>query len=393
MNLSSLIHKGEQGQLWYDELRQTMLKLHDLPSHRGVVIYDLLTSAAGDVRELRDKLADLESLPSNDPCWNVARNNNRLPVPLPDSGNLLWDLASAVNHSRTHGDILPGDGPGSRLLGEYVRHCFATVMTDLLEHTEPAELLLAPSTTMQHVVSSRRKTEWGCMDLWKAPFPRCWVEFNNPLIIGSASVSAAAFVSLPEINTCVGALVSKKSDKKVPFSTYATGICNGVSTAEAEGCFTSKEEDLYRGALGNLWDFVTSRNVTYRYCHRKPGRVRFLEGRYQHAQGAACVAPRRVVVLGLSREVQVSEPDEQSQGEAGTRLVDRVFVPGCFHRWVYCGTCGDVHRHDLIGQNCRKCGSKVGPRANIRVEKYWHAPHWKGPEDAPVANVVRVLKT
>jgi len=34
----------------------------------------------------------------------------------------------------------------------------------------------------------------------------------------------------------------------------------------------------------------------------------------------------------------------------------------------------------------------VGPRANLRIEKYWHAPYIAGPANAPIKEVVREVR-
>jgi hypothetical protein len=72
-----------------------------------------------------------------------------------------------------------------------------------------------------------------------------------------------------------------------------------------------------------------------------------------------------------------------------SKLGYRVEVPGKFHEFVYCAKCGDLHRHDLLGQACRECGETVGPRTNVRIEKYWHHPYLAGPPGAPIKEVVR----
>ena len=80
-----------------------------------------------------------------------------------------------------------------------------------------------------------------------------------------------------------------------------------------------------------------------------------------------------------------------TNGTGSWSLQYKVLVPGTFHRCVYCAACGDVHRHDLIGQPCRNCDKQVGPHENIRVEKYWHGPHYRGPEDVETRDHVRVI--
>lgn len=138
----------------------------------------------------------------------------------------------------------------------------------------------------------------------------------------------------------------------------------------------------------NLWDFVTSRSIRYEQVERKP--IRRNSDQSQSNPGAATL-DRQVSFLYLSRDCHTTEPNG-SQVRGPVRPWDhRIEVPGTFHEFVYCAKCGDLHRHDLLGQNCRHCGEVVGPRINVRVEKYWHSPHVKGPEGTPLQEVVRDL--
>jgi hypothetical protein len=137
----------------------------------------------------------------------------------------------------------------------------------------------------------------------------------------------------------------------------------------------------------NLWDFVTSRSINYDRIKRKPARHLPDRELPQHTQGLRSQLDREVFHLYLTREMS------RAEGEHSRQLPPpwgyRVEVLGKLHHLVYCGKCGDLHRHDLLGTPCRKCGEIVGPRANVRIEKSWHHPYFVGPEGAPVKDVVR----
>ncbi len=135
----------------------------------------------------------------------------------------------------------------------------------------------------------------------------------------------------------------------------------------------------------NLWDFVTSRSIRYEHMARKP--VRQSPGTAGPPRTPSRL-DREVTFLFLSHDTKL--PTLGNGPPRTTAPWDhRVEVPGTFHEFVYCAKCGDLHRHDLLGQACRKCGETVGPRANVRVEKYWHSPYVKGPEGTPLKDVIR----
>ncbi len=164
------------------------------------------------------------------------------------------------------------------------------------------------------------------------------------------------------------------------------GIANGSAV----------ESDILKVCLRvarNLWDFVTSRSIRYEQVQRKPPR-QFNTGKGpQDLPGVQSLLDREVTLLFLSRDCK-SAGDLEQEGEAESRPLPRpwdhrVEIPGTFHELVYCAKCPRLHRHDLLGQACRKCGEIVGPRTNLRVEKIWHSPYVKGPEGTPLKNVVR----
>jgi hypothetical protein len=98
---------------------------------------------------------------------------------------------------------------------------------------------------------------------------------------------------------------------------------------------------------------------------------------------------REVFLLYLSHSSSLQDDEAKRPKPMQGGWGYRVEVPGKFHEFVYCAACGDLHRHDLLGRECRKCGKTVGPRTNLRIEKYWHHPYLAGPPDAPIKEVVR----
>jgi hypothetical protein len=140
----------------------------------------------------------------------------------------------------------------------------------------------------------------------------------------------------------------------------------------------------------NLWDFVTSRSICYEHVQRKPHRLSGkTTGRISDRQSNS---DRHVSLLFISRDSKSPANDNTAHRPPLRPWDHQIEVPGTFHEFVYCAKCGDLHRHDLLGQACRKCGEVVGPRINLRVEKYWHSPYVKGPEGTSLKNVVRDVR-
>lgn len=140
----------------------------------------------------------------------------------------------------------------------------------------------------------------------------------------------------------------------------------------------------------NLWDFVTSRSIRYEQVRRKTHR--HAKSVPQQSSVPQSKSDREVSLLFISRDSKTSASDTTTDRPPFRPWDHRIEIPGSFHEFVYCAKCGDLHRHDLLGQACRKCGELVGPRINLRVEKYWHSPYIKGPEGTPLKNVVRDLR-
>jgi hypothetical protein len=129
--------------------------------------------------------------------------------------------------------------------------------------------------------------------------------------------------------------------------------------------------------------FVTCRNIDYETVHRKNPRGK----KWKHVPESTAQRELRIIAVNRTElrpdEVLKRNTDEESS------LLYREYVPGTFHRWFYCRSCKRVHRHDLIGKECRRCKTVVGPVSNIIPKSYWHPPHWRGPDHAPEKDVVR----
>ena len=150
-----------------------------------------------------------------------------------------------------------------------------------------------------------------------------------------------------------------------------------------EGRITKECEKVAR----NLWDFVTSRSISYDHIKRKKAKHPPVGDHPQHTQGVRSQFDREVFLLYLTHEGKLSEPGDGRPRQ--TPWGCRIEVPGSFHEWVYCADCGRTHTHELLGQACRRCGEIVGPRANVLIKKHWQPPYVAGPEGAPVKDVVR----
>ena len=139
----------------------------------------------------------------------------------------------------------------------------------------------------------------------------------------------------------------------------------------------------------NLWDFVTMRSINYDRIKRKPMKHPLPGERPQHIQGLRSQLDREVFLLYLSHDGKIPDDEKRDSQPHPPQWGYRREVLGKFHEFVYCAKCGALHRPDLLGRPCRKCGDVVGPRGNIRVEKFWHRPYLVGPEGAPIKDVVR----
>lgn len=136
----------------------------------------------------------------------------------------------------------------------------------------------------------------------------------------------------------------------------------------------------------NIWDFITCRNIDYE-AQRRPAYKPDTK-QYKHLQGKNAGLLRDYRLIKVNRRVA---PYGQTEANASC-LAFRIKIPGHFRKMVYCKSCGDLHRHDLIGTPCRRCTQKVGPFSNIDIIRTWVSPHWKGPENRPIQELTRQFK-
>lgn len=281
--------------------------------------------------------------------------------------------------------------------------------SDILRSPRTRIMLLDDRTAKS--VADSRNDPITATELQHLPHNPCLIEFYHPIEIGENihrgfRVRAVGFEALGDADV-PAAVVSFYLDYWVPpviptavrcpatlavwFGgfTFVT-VDNTIRTQFGIEPMSSTEKtftELCKRVSRNLWDFITMRTIRYDHIRRKPAKHPLVGERPQHTQGLHSQLDREVFHLYLARETNVSE---DPTGKAHRPLWGyRIEVPGVFHEWVYCAQCGRTHTHELLGKPCRTCGDVVGPRTNVRVEKYWHGPHLKGPEGAPIKDVVR----
>lgn len=131
--------------------------------------------------------------------------------------------------------------------------------------------------------------------------------------------------------------------------------------------------------------FLTCRNIDYENVTRAAPRGKA----WRHVSADATT--RELKVIAVNRTEQRLEDSARDRSQESS-LLYREHVCGSFHRWFYCLNCRRVHRHDMIGQPCRRCRQQVGPVSNLIAKTYWHPPHWRGPELAPVKPTVTLVE-
>lgn len=370
-----VVHKARNGQLWYDRMHEDLASIYDPESHVMASLFDLFTLASGDDRPASEKMAGI-SRPTTAIAQHWAKS---LPVQMRyDPVNFLDCLSDVVSSEK----ILNHRGWG----GHAARHLISVAVTDMLIHG--ANVMVIDSDLAAKIIKSSNYPIDDATLLY-VPFPRTFIEFSKPILICNQRFRAASFYA-DERREIWCASLYYDSNAGIHFSHGRTGkIVTSSDDRFVEREFSGTEpewEKTYRIALTNLWDFVTSRSVEIERIKRaKHVLNRFRE---LHVQGQHSTLLREVFALSVDRTIKI--PEEQAPvAEKRQEWAYQVEVPGAFHRWCYCASCGDLHRQDLLGQPCRECGKTVGPKANLVIEKHWHAPHTRGPKDAPLKDVVR----
>jgi hypothetical protein len=266
-----------------------------------------------------------------------------------------------------------------------------------------SKLLLVDKSLITDVLNSNNDT-LKAEDLTFTPHDRCFLEFSSPveLFPGFNSAGVAVYKSVDKTLRGLSWLGTRQAGKDVIDGVgFHILVVNGVdyefcnvNTPEGmppweyhkAGDISKEYRDLALRKTKNLWDFLTCRNLDYQ-TYNRPAHSWTKIKKYKHLSGMK-EGIREIRTLCVNRTIL--RPDStSSQAPEEMELPYRISIPGAFHKWVYCRDCGKVHRHDLIGSPCRRCQLQVGPFSNIIIKKYWHPPHFKGPENAPMKEVVR----
>jgi hypothetical protein len=270
---------------------------------------------------------------------------------------------------------------------------------------------------IRDVVGSRNEPLSG-EDMDHLPHAQTWVEFDRPVPFATVpeqtmNVQAVGLWSIPDTPLRMAYVLSdvpvELGDIPNLTQTNAERLVHGnaalfllfwarrrlLGTMDAElsthlGYDPHKHSFDFYGrflteastSVKNVYDFLTSRSFDYTKAER-PARDVSKFNRFKHLQGGKSICPRDYRMVHVNKEV-VHGHGAPSEAIGTSCSVE---IPGVFHRLVYCKTCGDLHRHDLIGHACRKCGLTVWPSANLRIERYWHSPHKRG--SGPLKEIVR----
>ena len=293
-------------------------------------------------------------------------------------------------------------------------------LSETLLLSDRTRLFVLDADLMRDVIASRNDPIQGD-DLGLLPFPQMWVEFDEtvefargftrPLNVQAAGLWAVGnsplrlIYLLSDVPCKTGGVKSGASrdgqrllECNAALYLLFWGNQRILGTADRELAEHLGFEpdaghphwqcvlDQAQTSAKNLYDFLTCRSFDYVTKERDAKDYTKIK-KYQHLQGGLAKGARHYRMVKVNQEIL---KHEDLPGGERTEAPFSVAVPGCFHRWVYCKSCSDTHRHDLIGSPCRKCGLTVGPSANITVHKYWHPPHTRGqgPQKEYVRNLV-----
>lgn len=266
-------------------------------------------------------------------------------------------------------------------------------------------LFLLDSNLAEQVFRSKNDPIDG-EDMTTLPFDQLVVEFSEPIGIkhesGTTEVPAVLFYRDAASGNFLVLWIATLHDQKIPFTPFGYAFVFGGLSAfpfwddKLIGLPWSKELAIgIRVQSRNLWDFVTCRNIDYVVHERDTSRIKHVK-KWRHVPSDTL--PRTYRILAVNQQQVVYPNDGRLVSYEGPTANCREKVPGCFHKWVYCARCQEdgrrkgVHRHDLIGRPCRYCGVNVGPVANIKIQKWWHREHWRGPWQADEKEIVREVK-
>lgn len=337
-------------------------------------------------------------------------------------GDLTWDLVQVVR---------------AGYLVHFEQILMMGVAMDLV--IGDTNIMLLGSDTMQDIINSKQGEMISCNDMDHLPFNKFYIEFDEPVKIvdkfkavamgiqahhnqqsytivyysdepgglwatgiylpnnpNKAMFGGKTPVKAPPYKECLTVHMCRGGDFKLDQSNQQAGeyvgsqipsyyevIVDGVPVTNGKENVTITEELLR--ITRNVWDFVTCRNIDYEPKKRPTFKTN--KRQYKHLQGKEAALPRDYRLIKVDRRENPYEGDGKQ-----TELAHLVKIPGHFRKLIYCKKCNDLHRHDLIGKPCRDCEQVVGPISNINVVKTWVTPHWKGPEDAPIQELVREMR-
>ena len=388
-------HRVEHRQLWIDKVRDGLEKTgsrEDIElSFRILSLAELTGATVESVMMLpRDRLTD-------------ALNSHGLMGHLPTEAiNAL--MASGYPHE----EIAPSN---LKTCKEKVGGALNWCALDILWNPETHIMLLDDGTAK--AIADSSNSEITAAELQHLPHNPCLIEFYRPIEVAEkvkrgVRLRAVGFETIgqseaPAAVVCFYLDYWQTTNRGGARSPATIGIWfGGLNVLTVDRAARSQigfesaseiEEGITNACLRvarNLWDFVTSRSIRYEQVQRKPLRhTGTSPGRISEAQSNS---DRQVSILFISRDSKSPVSESKTDRPTPRPWDHQIEIPGTFHEFVYCAKCGDLHRHDLLGQACRKCGEMVGPRINLRVEKYWHSPYVKGPEGTPLKNVVRDVR-
>lgn len=265
-------------------------------------------------------------------------------------------------------------------------------------------LILLDHDTISQVINANQQGLINCNDMKHMPFDKLIIEFDKPISFDIPDLKTSS-----SFNAIAVGIYTHSNKQSYTIIYFSEQSMNGSNQAESQTisihmCYKDNQELVYGSFLEmatqqrigapsqkilaitrNIWDFITCRNIDYEPNPRP--QIKTNERRYKHLQGKEAALLRDYRLIKVNRRIT-----PYSGTGNGQELAFKIHIPGTFRKLVYCKTCGDLHRHDLIGQPCRKCNTKVGPFSNIEIHKFWISNHWKGPENAPEQQLARHLK-
>ena len=389
-------HRVEHHQLWIDKVRDGLDKTGSWEQHE-------LTNRLGTLAGLlKVPIQHLFSLTPDQ--WTAGFERYGLTESPPVLAMLTLKRLGYPNRELSEDDDLP-------TCEAKVAGALSWCAVHILRSPDTHIMLLDDKTAK--AVAGSSNSEVTAAELQHLPHNPCLIEFYRPIEVAEkvkrgVRLRAVGFESVGDTDA-PAAVVSfyldywQKTNQQggrfpATICTWFGGFClTSIDTAvrvqveiESDSQLEGTITDACVRIARNLWDFVTSRSIRYEQVQRKSRRQSgSIPGRISEPQSKS---DREVLLLFISRDSKSPVGDDKTDRPTPRPWDHQIEIAGTFHEFVYCAKCGDLHRHDLLGHACRKCGEVVGPRINLRVEKYWHSPYIKGPEGTPLKNVVQDVR-